>query len=176
MFEGISIADTFSTVKEIEKGMSGDRKYYIETRDGKKLLLRITDISNYEAKKKDYDFLLLVNKADLPAPNAIEFGMCEDRASVYMLLEWMEGEEAEKVVPTMAKEKQYSIGVKSGQILRGIHENSTINDMERDWYDRYFDVIRPRIEAYKNEGIPFEGADEILAFIEENKHLLHERR
>jgi len=176
MFEGISIADTFSTVKEIEKGMSGDRKYYIETRVGKKLLLRITEVSNYETKRKDYDFLLSLNKADLPVPKAIDFGVCEGGASVYMLLEWMEGEEAEKVVPNMVKEKQYIIGAKSGQILRGIHENATINDMERDWYDRYFDVIRPRIEAYKNEGIPFEGADEILAFIEENKHLLHERR
>ena len=42
MFEGISIANTFSTVKEITKGMSGDRKYYIETNEGKKLLLRIS--------------------------------------------------------------------------------------------------------------------------------------
>ena len=176
MFEGISSFGTFSKVKEIEKGMSGDRKYYIETRDGKKLLLRITDISNYEAKKKDYDFLLSVNKADLPAPNAIEFGICEDRASVYMLLEWMEGEGAEKVVPNMVKEKQYSIGVKSGQILRGIHQNSVLCDTEQDWYDRYFEVITPRIEAYKNEGIPFEGAEAIISFIEGNKHLLHDRR
>ena len=176
MFEGISIADTFSKVNEISKGMSGDRKYYIETSDGKKLLLRITEISNYKTKKKDYDFLLSLNKAGLPVPKTIDFGICEDGNSVYMLLEWMEGEEAEKVVPTMTKEKQYSIGVKSGQILRGIHENSIINDMEQDWYDRYFEVITPRIEAYKNEGVPFEGAEAILSFIEENKHLLHERR
>lgn len=176
MFEGISVADTFSTVKEIEKGMSGDRKYYIETIEGRKLLLRITEISNYETKKKDYEFLLCLKKVGLPVPDAVDFGRCEDGASVYMLLEWMEGEEAEKVVPNMVKEKQYSIGVKSGQILKGIHENSTINGMDRDWYDRYFDVIQPRIEAYKNEGVSFEGADEILSFIEENKHLLHERR
>lgn len=103
MFEGISIAETFSKVNEISKGMSGDRKYYIETRDGKKLLLRITDISNYDTKKKDYDFLLSVNKADLPVPKAVDFGMCEEGNFVYTLLEWMEGEEAEKVVPTMAK-------------------------------------------------------------------------
>lgn len=176
MFEGISTEATFSTIKEIEKGMSGDRKYYIETTEGKKFLLRITEVSNYETKKKDYDFLLSINKAGLPVPKAFDFGTCEDGNSVYMLLEWMEGEEAEKVVPTMTKDKQYSIGVTSGQILKGLHENSTINHMDRDWYDRYFDVIHPRIEAYKNEGVPFEGADEILSFIEENKHLLHERR
>jgi len=176
MFEGIPMAETFSRVKEIEKGMSGDRKYYIETNAGKKLLLRITEVSGRETKKKDYDFLLSLNKAGLPVPKAIDFGVCEDGTSVYMLLEWMEGEEAEKVVPNMVKEKQYSIGVKSGQILRGIHENSVICDTEQDWYDRYFEVITPRIEAYKNEGIPFEGAEAILSFIEENKHLLHDRR
>ncbi len=176
MFDGISIADTFSVVKEIKKGMSGDRKYYIETIEGKKLLLRITDASNYETKKKDYDFLCRLNKASLPVPQAMDFGLCEAEKSVYMLLEWMEGEEAEKAVPGMAKEKQYGIGVKSGRILRGIHENAIIKNAERDWYDRYFDVIAPRIEAYKNEGIPFDGADEILSFIEKNKDLLHNRR
>jgi len=175
MFDGISVAETFSTVKEISKGMSGDRKYYIETVDGKKLLLRITEASNYETKKKDYDFLLCLNKTSLPVPEAIDFGMCENGKSVYMLLEWMEGEEAEKIVPSMNQEKQYRIGVKSGQILRGIHENSIQRDVERDWYDRYFEVINPRIEAYKNEGIRFEGAEDILAFIEENKYLLHNR-
>lgn len=176
MFEGIVMVKSFVTVNEISKGMSGDRKYYIETIEGKELLLRITEASNYETKKKDYDFLLSLNKAGLPVPKAVDFGMCEEGNFVYTLLEWMEGEEAEKVVPTMAKDKQYSIGLKSGQILKGIHENSTINDVDRDWYDRYFGVIQPRIEAYKNEGVPFEGADEMLSFIEENKHLLHERR
>lgn len=176
MFTGISGADTFSTVKEIEKGMSGDRKYYIETIEGKKLLLRITEASNYETKKKDYEFLLCLNKASLPVPKAIDFGTCDNGESVYMLLEWMEGEEAEKIVPNMAKEKQYSIGLKSGQILRAIHEYSTIKGMEQDWYDRYFEVIHPRIETYKNEGIPFDGAEEILFFMEENKYLLHDRK
>lgn len=176
MFDDISVANTFSKIKEIEKGMSGDRKYFIETTEGKKLLLRITEASNYETKKKDFDFLININKAHLPVPKAIDFGMCEEGKSVYMLLEWIEGDEAEKVVPNMVKEKQYSMGVKSGQILRGIHENSILNDVEKDWYDRYFDVIQPRIEAYKNEGIPFEGSEDILAFIEGNKHLLHDRR
>ena len=91
MFEGITIADTFSAVKEIEKGMSGDRKYYIETIEGKKLLLRIAEAANYETKKKDYDFLCRLNEAGLPVPKAMEFGMCEAGNSVYMLLEWMEG-------------------------------------------------------------------------------------
>ena len=156
--------------------MSGDRKYYIETIEGKRLLLRIAEAANYETKKKDYDFLCRMNEAGLPVPKALEFGMCEAGNSVYMLLEWMEGEEAEKVVPNMAEEKQYGIGVNSGLILRKIHDNSIITGVKQDWYDRYFEVINPRIEAYKREGIPFDGAEEILSFIEENKYLLHGRK
>ena len=176
MFEGIVMAEAFVTVNEITKGMSGDRKYYVETKDGQKLLLRITDVSNYETKKRDYEFLVCLNNAGIPVPKAVDFGMYEDGASVYMLLEWMEGEEAEKVVPNMKADKQYTIGVTSGRILREIHENSKTVRLGQDWYDRYFEVITPRIEAYKNEGIPFEGAETILSFIEENKHLLHDRR
>jgi len=175
MFKDIPAASTFSVVKEVKDGMSGDRKYYIETVDGQKLLLRISEAANIDIKKKDYDFLTSLNKANLPVPQAIDFGLCEEGQSVYMLLEWMEGKEAEKILPDMPKDKQYGLGVKAGQILRGIHENAAIKSTEQDWYDRYFEVISPRIDAYKNEGIPFEGADEILAFIEENKHLLHDR-
>lgn len=175
MFKDIPAASTFTLVKEIKDGMSGDRKYYIETVDGQKLLLRISEAANIDIKKKDYDFLTSLNKANLPVPQAIDFGLCEEGQSVYMLLEWMEGKEAEKVLPDMPKDKQYRLGVKAGQILRGIHENAAIKSAEQNWYDRYFEVISPRIDAYKNEGIPFEGADEILAFIEENKHLLHDR-
>ena len=175
MFKDIPAASSFSVVKEIKDGMSGDRKYYIETVDGQKLLLRISEVANKDTKKKDYDFLTSLNKAKLPVPQAIDFGLCEEGQSVYMLLEWMEGKEAEKVLPDMPKDKQYRLGVKAGQILRGIHENAAIKSAEQNWYDRYFEVISPRIDAYKNEGIPFEGADEILAFIEENKPLLHDR-
>lgn len=175
MFKDIPAASDFIIVKEIKDGMSGDRKYYIETDAGQKLLLRISEVAYIDTKKKDYDFLSSLNKAKLPVPRAVDFGLCEEGQSVYMLLEWMEGEEAEKVLPDMPEDEQYRLGVKAGQILRGIHDNAPIKQAQQDWFDRYFDVITPRIDAYKNEGIPFEGAEEILAFIEENKHLLHDR-
>ena len=36
----IPIYDTFSKIEPIVKGMSGDKKYYIETVDGSNLLLK----------------------------------------------------------------------------------------------------------------------------------------
>jgi hypothetical protein len=90
-------------------------------------------------------------------------------------LEWIEGSEAEDVVPNMPLEKQYAMGIKSGQILRGIHDSSVQKDGPKDWYDKYYEVIEPRIDAYKARGPRFDGAEDILAFIEENRHLLRGR-
>ena len=41
-------SDAFMKIELIHKGWSGDKKYYIETIDGERLLLRISDISFYE--------------------------------------------------------------------------------------------------------------------------------
>ena len=42
-------------VKAINKGWSNDQKYYIQTTDGRELLLRTSDISQYENKKREFD-------------------------------------------------------------------------------------------------------------------------
>lgn len=49
--------DTFTKIYPIHKGWSGDKKFYIETKNSERLLLRISDISKYEEKK--YEFALI---------------------------------------------------------------------------------------------------------------------
>lgn len=171
----IPINDEVTSAKEITKGMSGERKYYLETKAGKKYLLRISNADNYEIKQKDFNFLVQLNKAALPIPTAVAFGKCEAGKSVYMLLSWIEGDDAEGIVPALSEEEQYRIGYRSGQILKQIHANAPLKEGKADWYERYFEVITPRIEAYQEEGIAFEGAEEVLTFIQSNKELLHNR-
>ena len=84
-------------------------------------------------------------------------------------------EEAEKVLSKAPYCEQYAYGVQAGSILRKIHENSPKVDTAKNWYDRYFDVIEPRLEAFLQEGISFVGDERILRFIEENKNLLKSR-
>jgi serine/threonine-protein kinase len=169
----MQINERFKETKEISKGMSGDKKYRCIDKEGNKYLLRISDVANYDMKKKEYDFLKKLNEADLPIPRCIEFG--KDGELVYTLLSWIDGEEAEKTLPYMSEGKQYEMGLQAGKILRMIHEKSKIDELSQNWYDRYFDVIQPRLDAYHKEGISFEGADKITDFIEANKFLLKER-
>lgn len=53
----IPLYNTFRKIEPIQKGMSGDKKYYIETVDKKYLLLRISDFSEYDQKKTEYEII-----------------------------------------------------------------------------------------------------------------------
>lgn len=60
LFKEIPLSVTFRKVTEITKGMSGERKYYIESKDSKKYLLRVADATNYMKKNKQWLLNLLI--------------------------------------------------------------------------------------------------------------------
>lgn len=78
--------DTFVKVEPICKGWSGDKKYYVETKDGICLLLRVSDVSAYDAKKQEFDIMKKMSAAGINMSQPIDFGICEGRKSVYQLL------------------------------------------------------------------------------------------
>lgn len=164
----------FIRTELITKGISGDRKYYLETTDGKRLLARISDSSEYERKRSVYGLLQKVSNIDLPMPMPVDFGYCEDESGIYTLLTWVDGEDAESVLPKLSYKEQYRLGVEAGKILRKLHDNS-LTDFRESWQHRYFTVIKPRLDAYRNEGVPFTGSDQILKYLEANSHLLCDR-
>lgn len=94
--------------------------------------------------------------------------------NVYTLLEWIDGQEVEEIVPTLREEEQYALGVNSGKILKTIHSHKAQKDTD-DWSMRYFSVIDERINAFNSEGVPFFGNEKILSFLQGNKHLLENR-
>lgn len=143
----------FIKTKLIKKGISGDRKYYLETADGKRFLARISASSEYERKKAVYELLLKAGKIGLPMSMPVDFGYCEGKSEIYTLLTWVEGEDAERVLPKLSREEQYRLGVEAGRILRKLHDNSMI-DCSESWQRRYFTVIEPRLDAYRKEGVP----------------------
>lgn len=170
----IPMYDTFTKIRPIEKGMSGDKKYYIETEENKHLLLRVADVSEYEQKKAEYELMKKMVSIGVAMPVTIDFGICNEDKNVYTLLEWIDGQEVEEVVPKIHEDEQYSLGVKSGKILKIIHSLKAQKDTV-DWSTRYFSVIDERINAFRSEGVPFLGNEKILSFLEDNKYLLQNR-
>ena len=87
----------FIEVVKIEKGWSHEQKYKVTNADGESFLLRITPIEQYEYKKAEFENMKMVSELGIPMCQPIEFGTCED--GVYSLQSWIEGKDAEEIIP-----------------------------------------------------------------------------
>ena len=121
MFMQIELSKDWKNVAPISKGWSSDKKYLVETADGKLQLLRISDIEAYEAKKKEYEIITKYSQLGINMSMPIEFGICNEGKNVYMLLSWVEGRDLEEVLPKLSEQEQYKLGRQAGTILRKIH-------------------------------------------------------
>ena len=107
------------SVEPVAKGWSSDRKYRIETDRGETLLLRLSDASKLEAKKKEFEIIQKNAALGFPMSQPIDFGVQDDQ--VYMLLSWVDGEDLETVLPRLPEAEQHRLGREAGAILKQIH-------------------------------------------------------
>lgn len=121
MFKEINGSSEWQVIEQISKGWSSDSKYYIKTNDGRQLLLRISDIKYYDAKKKEYEIITKYSKLGVPMSEAVDFGVCNEGNKVYMLLTWVEGRDLEEVLEDLPEDRQYQLGREAGEILKKIH-------------------------------------------------------
>lgn len=165
---------SFLKIKPVNKGWSSDKKYYIETTEGKKLLLRVADISNYDRKKAEFEMMKQIATLGVSMVQPLDFGTCCNGKNVYSLLTWCDGEDAEVVLPRLTETEQYELGIKSGKILRLIHSISAPKEQE-EWSIRFNRKTSNKIEKYIACGIKFDGDNKIIGYIENNRHLLSDR-
>ena len=158
----------------IDKGWSADKKYYIETDDGKKLLIRLAEISQYEKKKTEYETMILISNLGIHMSQPIDFGTCANSKMVYILLSWLEGESAEDVLPKLVAKKQYNWGILAGRILKKIHSIPAPEDLS-SWEDRMLRKIEMKISQYKSCGYTVPHDREIMRFINNNLQYLINR-
>jgi len=163
--------DTFAKIEPLNKGWSGDRKYYIEATNGAKLLLRISDISELERKKNEYNMLSRAAKLDIHLSVPVNFGLCNGGKNVYQLLQWVDGDDLESVLHTLSETEQYKLGVKAGKLLRKIHTLPAPEDA-MPWDDWFYSKVQDRINFYKANPIKSEQGDLIIQYLQKNKHLL----
>ena len=120
----IKSSSTWLSCDKITKGWSSDEKYRIETVDGQILLLRISDISCFEAKKKEFEIVEKYSKLGFAMSMPVDFGTCNNGKSCYMLLTYIEGKDLEEVLPQLSEKEQYLLGREAGKILKKIHSIS----------------------------------------------------
>ncbi|WP_226000625.1 aminoglycoside phosphotransferase family protein [Paenibacillus sp. BJ-4] len=175
IFSEVPDSRTWSHVEEIHKGWSKDKKYYVQTNDDRELLLKISDITQFERKQHEFEAVKKLDHLEgILMSRPLGFGICNNEQSVYSLFTWIEGENAEKIIPTLNANDQYRFGFRAGEILRKMHENPAKQD-QAPWAEYYNAKISRYISNYKGSGIPFKGADQTIRFIEQHRHLLEHR-
>jgi aminoglycoside phosphotransferase (APT) family kinase protein len=166
--------NTFTKIEPVNKGWSGDKKYYIETADGKRMLLRVADITKYDRKRAEFQMMNQIAALGVPMSQPVDFGICDNGKSVYFLLTWCDGEDAEAVLPFLTETEQYALGKESGEILKKIHSIPAPKDQE-EWSSRFSRKTNLKIDKYKACGIRFDGDEKVIGYIEANRHLLSGR-
>ena len=67
--------ETFVKIEAINKGWSSDKKFYIETADGQRMLLRVSDIKEHDNKKAAYEMMVRVYGIGVLTSQPIDFGL-----------------------------------------------------------------------------------------------------
>lgn len=166
--------DTFVKVEPIHKGWSSDKKYYVETKDGELLLLRVSDISAYEEKQQEFDILKKMATTGMKMSLPISFGVCENGKSVYQLLTWCDGEEAKEALFRLSDAEQYAFGLKAAGILKQM-ETIDYKPASLEWTKSYQERAERYIELYRKCGYTFNGDELIISYLQEQKHCIGER-
>lgn len=133
MFQNIKGYDNWESIEKLSKGWSNDEKYVVKTATGEMLLLRLSNIERYDAKKKEYEIITKYATLGFLMSRPIDFGVCNNGKNVYMLLTWIEGVDLEEALPMLPECEQYKLGREAGMILRQIHSLEVdVEDLPKD--------------------------------------------
>lgn len=174
MFEAIPGSDGWTSMEPVPKGWSRDVKYRVETEGGDSLLLRISDIGEYSRKKREYDALRRLDGLSILMTRPVAFGTLNDGSIVFTMTTWIEGTDAESVLPELAINEQYDLGWEAGRVLRRIHQIPAPPG-QPDWAERFNRKIDRNIRNYEGCGIEVPGADLAIRHIDSLRHLLEGR-
>ena len=155
------------------KGWSGDKKYVLEDREGVRYLLRLSDPSLYEKKKKQFELLRNLGKLGLYCSRPIEFGTA-DGGRVYTLLSYLPGVDGETAVSTMSDEEAYLIGAEAGRCLKKLH-SADYPPQELTWWERYMQKMPRKIAALETCGYGIPMQDKILRYYKERCEIMKDR-
>ena len=166
------IYDSIVSREPIDKGWSGDRKFRAVTENGDVYLLRITVPEKQARFALQFQRMQLVAGLGIPMCRPIELGICPE--GPYVLHSWVDGEDAEAVIPRLSRDAQYAYGLDAGRILKKIHSLSAPADAA-PWAERFNQKIDRKIRMYAECPLKYPGGEAFLNHIARSRHLLDDR-
>ena len=155
----------------VEKGWSGDKKYHIRTKDSE-YLLRVSPVEKAARREGEFRRMEAVSALGIPMCDPLEFSIQEE--GVCAIFRWIDGIDAEEVLPTMSEEAQYRYGLDAGRILKKIH-SIPAPAYVHDWEEYFNRKIDRKLEMYHHCPLRYDGGEHFIRYLAENRHLLKNR-
>lgn len=162
VLKSISICQSAKVVKKVEAGWSSDVKYYVLGANNQEYMLRLSDCSQYQSKRVEFERIQNFNTLDVEMSQALEFGTCDEGRLVYMVLTWVTGESLEVSLKVLSEQKQYELGLKAGKILKAIHDLPTLEVVDVSAKKA---KILEKIIRYERCGYRVENDENVIQFI-----------
>jgi aminoglycoside phosphotransferase (APT) family kinase protein len=166
------IYPTIQSRTPIHKGWSGDEKFCVTTSLGVKYLLRVSAMERMARRKLEFERMHRVAQLGIPMCTPVEFGQCAE--GVYTLHSWVDGRDAEEIIPALSGQAQYAYGLDAGKILAKIHSIPAPADA-LPWEPRFNAKIDRKMAMYKECPLKYDGGEVFMCYLSENRHLLAHR-
>lgn len=168
----MSIFDSIVSRTPIDRGWSADRKYRAEAADGQTYFLRISPMDRYDQRNMQFDHMRKVHALGVPMSDPVEFGLCAE--GCYTLLGWIDGRDAEEILPELPAEQQYAHGLKAGRMLKTIHTLPAPFKAE-PWHVRWSRKADAKIAAYRSCPAQYDKGELFLQVLAADRHLIEGR-
>ncbi|GGH26889.1 aminoglycoside phosphotransferase family protein [Paenibacillus segetis] len=160
-------------INQINKGYSSDSKFIL-VKDNQKFLLRTFDYKNYHNKQTEYEALIKMEEFNVSCSRPLEMGSLQDFGIGFMILSFIEGNDAAEDLPTYSMADQYNIGFTAGKELLKIHQYVAPTHITA-WYDRKLSKHNYFIDEYFKGEVRIKDDIKILSFIDDNLHYMKHR-
>ncbi|MFB5675340.1 aminoglycoside phosphotransferase family protein [Paenibacillus terreus] len=164
-----------SRLEKIHKGYSSDDKYVVYDGSGcPRYILRTFGIERENNKHLEFRSLTWMEEQGVRCSRPVEIGALPDHGIGYMIVSFVEGNDASEELPLLAPEQQFHIGMEAGLELRKIHQ-IRCPDKLAPWHERMAAKHHRYRTEYNKCGISIRDEERLLSFIDENLHIMQDR-
>lgn len=157
----------------ITDGYSEDRKFRI-FKNGTSYLLRTFDRQRTSEKEKEFRALEKMHELNVRCSRPLEMGILPDVELAYMLLTFIDGEDAGLALPKLSKSVQYRIGLEAGVELKKINSYLPPERVE-PWHERKHAKHERYLKAYLSGTDRKKNDTKIIDFVSNHIFLMKDR-
>lgn len=154
-------------MEQIHKGFSSDQKFRVDLANGEKCLLRVSPLSDWQRKQEEFAILKALESMGVKTSRPLEQGTADDEGLCFMVLSYVEGEDARDQLPQLSEQQQYDIGISAGRELALMHTLRAPASLA-PWKDRCMQKHLRYVQAYHSCGYSLPEDSRLLTFIDEH--------